>query len=196
MNHLNLSDFLDFLAPLSAEDFTTDKVDTFLKKRTFVEDSFLPFIHFRDDTYGRNLVYRNECFELAVLTWLPGHRTPIHDHASQRCWMFIDSGELTFRNYENPGLGNHALKPMGRAETRKQGTLIYIDDDLALHTISNASKKPAVSVHLYAGPISSCRIYNESTKRFETKSLSYLTEGIWSPEGELIESRLCEPTLF
>lgn len=196
MNPISVSDFLEFLIPLRARDFKSDKVDNFLHTRSFLEDTFLPFIHFRDDTYGRNLVYRNQFFELAILTWLPGHRTPIHDHANQRCWMMVESGELTFKNYETPASDSAKLKALGPADTIKSGSQVYIDDDLGIHSITNASHKPAVSVHLYAGPINSCKIYNEATKRFEVKMLSYLTEGIWSPEGELIESRLCEPLLF
>ncbi|MFM8270480.1 MAG: cysteine dioxygenase [Pseudomonadota bacterium] len=196
MNLISASDFLDFLTALRAKDFKSDKVDLFLKTRSFLEDTFLPFIHFRDDTYGRNLVYRNEFFELAVLTWLPGHRTPIHDHANQRCWMMVESGELVFKNYESPTSDSSKLRALGPAETIKSGNQVYIDDGLGIHSITNASPKPAVSLHLYAGPIDSCKIYNEATKRFERKVLSYLTEGIWSPEGELIESRLCEPLLF
>jgi len=196
MATISVSDFIDFLTSLRARDFKTNKLDIFLKNQTFLEDTFLPFIHFRDDTYGRNLVYRNEHFELAVLTWLPGHRTPIHDHANQRCWMFIESGELTFKNYESPTSETSPLVSLGRAEKRKSGAHIYIDDDLAIHAITNASSKPAVSVHLYAGPISECRIFNEETKRFEKKRLTYLTQGIWDPQGEFIESRLCDPFLF
>lgn len=194
MRQISVSNFLEFLAPLRADDFKADKIDLFFKDNQFAEDTFLPFIHFRDDTYGRNLVFRNKFFELAVLTWLPGHRTPIHDHANQRCWMLIESGELTFKNYESLGLTGGKLKAQGRAETRKTGSQLYIDDDLGLHAITNNSNKPAVSVHLYAGPIEKCLIYNESTKQFENKNLSYLTEGIWAPNGELVESRICQPS--
>jgi cysteine dioxygenase len=196
MTSISVSDFLEFLTPLKAQDFKSEKVDRFLKARWFSEDTFLPFIHFRDDTYGRNLVFRNNFFELAILTWLPGHRTPIHDHGNQRCWMMVESGELTFKNYEYPASDSAKLKPLGRAQAINRETKVYIDDDLGVHSITNATQKPAVSVHLYAAPINSCRIYNEATKRFERKLLSYLTEGVWSPEGELIESRLCEPLLF
>jgi hypothetical protein len=92
MQEIGVSNFLDFLMPFRANHFKTDKIDLFFKRHQFLEDAFLPFIHFRDDTYGRNLVYRNEFFELAVLTWLPQHRTPIHDHANQRCWMSVGAG--------------------------------------------------------------------------------------------------------
>lgn len=196
MANVSVSDFLKFLTALRARDFKSKKVDLFLKNQTFLEDTFLPFIHFRDDTYGRNLVFRNEFFELAVLTWLPGHRTPIHDHASQRCWMMIESGELTLKNYEPPSSNTSPLIALGRAERRKSGDQIYIDDDMAVHAITNSSTKPAVSIHLYAGPIPECRIFNEVSKRFETKRLSYLTEGVWSSQGDFIESRICDPFLF
>ena len=193
MKQIGISELLDFLTPLKAPDFKSDKVDKFLKIHSFLEDSFLSFIHFRDDKYGRNLVYRTEFFELAVLTWLPGHRTPIHDHASQRCWMMIESGELVFKNYETPSSPRAKLRTISEAQKVKAGTQLYIDDDIGIHAITNASQKPAVSIHLYAGPIEKCSIYNEVTKRFEVKTLSYLTEGVWSPSGDFIESRLVAP---
>jgi len=196
MGLLTASRFLDFLVSLRPSDFKSERVNLFLKNKKFEEDTFLPFIHFRDDTYGRNLVFKTRYFELSVLTWLPGHRTPIHDHSGQRCWMFIDSGELTVKNYAFPQSDQFQLKPLGPVEILDAGEQVYVDDDIALHSITNASSRPAVSVHLYAGPIEFCRIYNESTRRLEKKELSYLTEGIWSPEGELIESRLCEPLIF
>lgn len=193
---LTASRFLDFLISLRDSDFKSERVNLFLKNKRFEEDTFLPFIHFRDDTYGRNLVYKNRFFELSVLTWLPEHRTPIHDHAGQRCWMFIDSGELTVKNFAFPRTDEFQLKPLGPVEVLEAGERVYVDDSLSLHSITNASSRPAVSVHLYAGPIESCRVYNEATRRLEKKELSYLTEGVWSPQGELIESRLCEPLIF
>lgn len=166
--------FLSFLHSLDSHKFKTQVVDDYLSKHRLTEDDFSDYSHFRQDGYGRNLVEKNKNFELLVLTWLPDQRTPIHDHAGQRCWMVLLAGELYFRNYEYPKLGA-SLVPLGKGETHRAPVAAYIDDSIGVHSINNASSQKAMSVHLYAGPIPRCQIYNEVTRRLEWTELSYHT---------------------
>lgn len=175
MKTIPLPNFVEFLCSQRPSDFRGDKVDTYLSQFRIEEDSVLPFVYFREETYGRNLIFKNEHFELLTLTWLPNQRTPIHDHAEQRCWMLVQTGVLTFRNYEPIRKESDALTPCGNCETLAAGDAVYIDDGIAIHSISNASKRPAVSLHLYAGPIPKCRIYDEGLKKFIWKELQYFT---------------------
>lgn len=187
-NPVKLQEFLEFLNSQSAEGFKGDGVTNFLTQRPFEPTAFSPFTFFRNDTYGRNLVSKNENYELIVITWLPRHRTPIHDHASSRCWMWMMRGTLTFRNYEFPRTdGAKGLSCLGPVETHSVGDVEYIDDNMAIHSISNASSEPAVSVHLYAAPIPRCRIYNETAKKLDWVDLCYFTEQGRNriPESEL-----------
>jgi cysteine dioxygenase len=175
MKKISLPQFIDYLNERSEADFKGPLIDKYLGDHVIDQDQFLPFIYFREDTYGRNLVYRTSRFELLLLTWLPKQRTPIHDHAGQRCWMLVQSGTLAFRNYEPIRDGSRELCCVGPVATHAAGETVYIDDGIGIHSIANASSKPAVSVHLYAGPIPRCRIYDESAKRFEWKELEYFT---------------------
>lgn len=176
MKPVKLRDFLEFLNDQTEADFRGDAVDRYLAEHPVDPQDFLPYAYFREDTYGRNLVAKTELYEMLVLTWLPRHRTPIHDHASQRCWMFVNAGTLTFRNYQTPERDTSELVTLGPVETHSAGEGVYIDDQIAVHTIANASQKPAVSVHLYAGPIPRCRIYDETEKRFKWVELQYFTQ--------------------
>jgi cysteine dioxygenase len=179
MKSIPLEEMLAFLRGQSHEDFRRGVVDEFLETHAVNSASLAPFTYFREDTYARNLIARTERFELLVIAWLPRHRTPIHDHGGQRCWMWVDTGELTFSNYENAPAnrreGQFHLVRQGPCQTLAAGSQVYIDDGIGIHAIANASKKPAISLHLYAGPVSQCRIYDEQTKRFEWKTLEYHT---------------------
>jgi cysteine dioxygenase len=175
MKVITLPQFIDYLNERTEADFKGNLVDKYLAEHSIEQDQFLPFIYFREDTYGRNLVYRTSRFELLLLTWLPKQRTPIHDHAGQRCWMMLQSGSLAFRNYEPLNEKTTELVCRGPVNTHDTGETVYIDDGIGIHSIANASNKPAVSVHLYAGPIPRCRIYDEASKRFEWKELEYFT---------------------
>jgi len=175
MKTIQLPEFVDFLCGLKDPDFKGEKVDRYLTDHRIEEDSVLPFVYFREETYGRNLIFKNESFELLTLCWLPQQRTPIHDHAGQRCWMVMQTGTLTFKNFEPIDNDNSPLIPCGKCETRTEGAAVYIDDGIGIHSIANASVKPAISLHLYAGPIPTCKIYDEAIKRFRTIELRYFT---------------------
>ncbi len=175
MKTVSLPDFLGFLTDQSPKDFQGEGVTKFLKAHELEEDALLPFIYFREETYGRNLVYKNEHFELLVLTWLPQQRTPIHDHAGQRCWMWLQAGTLTFKNFDPIENDNSPLKVCGSCETHTAGESAYIDDGIGIHAISNSIMKPAISLHLYAAPIPRCRIYDECSKVFKWVDLQYFT---------------------
>ncbi len=178
MEKASLPDFLTFLNAQKGSDFKGCAVDSYLQRYCFTQNDFLPFIYFREETYGRNLVYRTELYELLVLTWLPQQRTPIHDHGGQRCWMMVQSGKLFFKNFKPPHADGGPLEVLGPCETHVAGEAVYIDDGIGTHSIANASNQPAVSVHLYAAPIPRCRIYDETRRRFEWTDLQYFT----SPE--------------
>lgn len=174
----SLKQFLDFLDDQDAKSFKTDSVDRFLRDHEISHEEFLPYTYFREETYGRNLVSKNEHYELLVLTWLPEQRTPIHDHAGQRCWMMLGLGALTFKNFQPLENGKGPLKVAGPTEIKDAGNAaVYIDDGIGIHSIANASRKPAISVHLYAGPIPRCQVYSETLKTMKWVDLEYFTFG-------------------
>lgn len=171
-----LLDVLSYLHERTPDDFKGKAVDDYLTWARFDPDDFIPFTFFREDTYGRNLVYKDDNFEMLVITWLPKQRTPIHNHAGQRCWMSVLSGELVLKNFAPLNEKNPALVPRGDCETHRAGDAIYIDDGIGIHSIANASPLPAVSLHVYAAPIRECTIYDEKTRRFVPFPTTYFTE--------------------
>lgn len=175
---LRLAEFLDFLGTLRTREWQSPRLDAHLAAYQLEDEDLRPFTHYRDETYGRNLIAKTEHYELLLLAWGAKHRTPIHDHAGSRCWMWLQKGSLTFRNYAPLDAQTPGLKPVGNAETFNAPRAVYIDDTIGVHTISNCSAEKAVSLHLYSPPIPRCQIYNESTKAFEWIELSYYTEPV------------------
>ncbi len=175
MHTIRLHDFLAFLNQLSPQDFKENHVDSFVTGKALVRDDLKSFVHFRKDNYGRNLIAQNNSYELICLTWLPNQMTPIHDHCGQRCWMFIQSGHLAFKTFKPPLTDFSPLIAYGSGEVLTSPSSAYIDDGIGVHAISNLGDEPAVSIHLYAGPIPKCRVYNEKESRFEIKELGFFT---------------------
>ena len=128
------------------------------------------YAQFDDSRYTRNLVARCEHFELLVLCWAPGQRSPIHDHQGQRCWMGVLDGRIEEGQFQQAEAG-----PPRAVGTKvfERGGVAYITDDIALHDIAGADGRAAVSLHLYAGPISTCRIFDRVTGEVTERRLEY-----------------------
>jgi cysteine dioxygenase len=129
---------------------------------------------FDPSIYTRNLVRRNEQFELLVLCWSPGQVSPIHDHAGEHCWMAVLDGQLEEQQFHlvRPGAGLRA----GRAKVFTPGQVAYIEDEIALHRVRPIGEA-AVSLHLYARPIDVCSVFEESTGAVLAKQLIYHSVG-------------------
>lgn len=138
--------------------------------------------------YTRNLVDEgNGRFNLMVLCWGEGHGSAIHDHANAHCVMKILQGELCETRYAWPTaneIKNKSVEPEGLKEldrtTLDLDEICYINDTMGLHRVENPSVvNPAVSLHLYSPPFSSCSVFNKQTgQRTECKVT------FWSKYGE------------
>ena len=117
------------------------------------------YCQFSEETYTRNLVFRNNFLDCYILCWLPNQGTPYHYHPSRGCIYRILKGELvetreTDKNKQNTS--NQNLKLDTDKETNKIITNLtkdmcgYIGNEKGGHQIKNSSNQPAVSLHFYA----------------------------------------------
>jgi cysteine dioxygenase len=189
MNAVRLRDLLLFLNQQGTSDFQGSAVDDYLTENDVELDDLLPFTRFREDTYARNLIHRTEIYELFVIAWLPGQKAAAHDHAGQRCWTSVALGELTFQDYKACDRDDRPPVPQGKPHKVEAGENVYIDDRMAIHSIANLGKRPALSLHLYAAPITHCRVFDAELKRFKQVELHCFPpppEAEWNTEHPLL----------
>jgi cysteine dioxygenase len=105
------------------------------------------YLHFAPGHYTRNLVYRDDLFELIALCWAPGSASPIHNHANQLCWLSIQSGALRLENF-------HSLDGPG------PGDRVRLVSNGGIPCVSNPFDEPAVSLHVYSRPYDLCIAYD------------------------------------
>lgn len=189
MKVARLRDLLQFLQTQTRASFLGPAVDAYFQENEIEFDDWIPFTRFREDTYARNLIYRTDLYELFVLAWLPGQKAGIHDHAGQRCWTSVGCGVLTFQDFA-PWAGPDT-QPIALSEPVKYepGQTVYMDDGVGMHSLANLSNKPAVSLHLYAGPITRCRVYDPALRAFKLVDLESFPpppEMEWSKELPLL----------
>lgn len=130
---------------------------------------------FDADAYTRNLVHHEEHFELLILCWQRGQKSPIHNHQGQRCWMAVLDGSVRETLFQFPTDSTATGTPLvaGNSRVCGKGQVAFITDDIALHEIASANDAPAVSLHLYSKPFTTCQVYDRDSGRVELRKLSY-----------------------
>jgi len=97
--------------------------------------------------------------------------------------MKMLSGQLTERRYSWPNetaqQGGEPCQGMTEtaSSTVKENGVLYINDQLGLHRVCNASdSEVAVSLHLYCPPFSSCQAFDERTGRSMTCPVTFYSK--------------------
>jgi cysteine dioxygenase len=123
-----------------------------------------------NESYTRNCIVENEKFELILLCWEEGQITPIHNHDGEECWVKIIDGEFRETIYNT----NDSGEPKRVKSTiTKSNDISYMIDFMGVHSLENMSNKRSMTLHLYAKPIRSCKIFDENSRKFVTKDLVY-----------------------
>ncbi len=155
------------------------RVEQLLRRQTVDAAALTPYVRFEDGTYTRNCVYRDGLFEMLVLCWAAGARSPIHDHGGNRCWLVPQSGGFSIDDYvrveggRRPGpvrLERCAAGPLALGDVDARG----YDDDHDIHAVS--VDRPSISLHVYAAPIGRYLVYDWQrrscdARRFEAQDV-------------------------
>ena len=157
--YLSMEGFVGNLRSLAKMGFHTREIHEFLLGTLIEPQSLEPYVKFRSDRYARNLVYKDETFELLVVCWRVGHRAPIHGHEGELCWARIERGTLRFTNYREVSEEPLRLEKLGTSVIGLQG---YLDGPADIHEVENLVDfgGSAVSLHLYSRPYGECDIYD------------------------------------
>lgn len=122
--------------------------------------------------YTRNCIAENEEFELILLCWEKGQKTPIHDHGGEECWVKVIQGGFKETIYRVNKDGE--LKSVNSIIS-KTGDTSYMIDFMGCHRLENINDGRTISLHLYAKPIRNCQLFDENTRTFVRKEMSYDT---------------------
>jgi cysteine dioxygenase len=108
-------------------------------------------VRFSARTYARNLVRQGPWYNLLVLCWKNGQRSPIHDHAGSSCAVRVLRGVLTETAF--------VFAPHGRVKAVGSRDLtagaVCGGQDLDVHQVSNLQDGDAdlVTLHVYSPPL-------------------------------------------
>ena len=119
-----------------------------------------PFWMFDAGTYRRNLIRRTATYEALLLCWLPGQRSPIHDHRGSGCAFRVIDGVVTETIYERAK--GSELVCAASMRWLPPGT-ICASREFDIHEVANMQPQAdLVTLHLYSPPLSDVNLYRSA----------------------------------
>ena len=102
-------------------------------------------IQFDSNKYRRNIIFRNDTFEILLICWEEGQSTPIHFHPEKGCLLNVIQGELeeTIYNKSNE---------IEKQNHFKINNISYMHNTIGSHSIRNIYKGRSISLHIYSPP--------------------------------------------
>jgi cysteine dioxygenase len=135
-------------------------------------NDFEDYVSWSNECYTRNCIIDTEKYELILICWCEGHQTSIHDHGGEECWVKVIEGEFKETIYKQNEEGELTIV---KSATSKSNEVTYMKDFMGFHRLENISSKKSMSLHLYAKPIRKCNVFDETSRTFVNKDLSYNT---------------------
>jgi cysteine dioxygenase len=117
---------------------------------------------------------------MLALGWNPGHKSWIHNHHGQHCWMIVSEGTLGVRNYRRLGCDQKErtvrMEPLPDLMV-STGSAATVDPVEPIHLVWNPEElhTPALSIHIYSMPFDTCVIYDAEKGQCRNVKLFYTT---------------------
>jgi len=203
---ISIDDFIDKLRSFEQSLITRDCVLDFCSSVQITDSSLDPYVFFDDKFYTRNLIYRDDMFEVMTICWQPGQKTAVHTHNGQLCWMITQRGNLAVVDYkwlgcDHPesqnvvgidcvaGSEHTKLEVIHEVEASAGGLVVTADKLQTIHRLYNLSDNTerAISIHIYSRPIDSCVAFDMENQRCYRRRLAYFSKyGDVAPKDDAI----------
>ena len=153
ISNTELNDLINWLDSLNGRP-SLSVVEEKLLDLNLNNDDLSEFVDYADNGYQRNIVKKSDNYELVLICWKAGQRTPIHDHRGSDCAFLIIEGCSTETIYEIKNA--ELVKKIER--TYKPGEVCAADEP-DIHMISNEEDCNLVNLHLYSPPLKKFNTY-------------------------------------
>ena len=99
MERVSVNQLVEGLCAIPDESFVCDHVYNYLGHNPVDIDSIGKYMFWSSECYTRNLIYKDERFEMMAICWERGQASRVHNHFDQRCWMMVPLGRLKGQNF-------------------------------------------------------------------------------------------------
>ena len=169
---------IDGLNAIREEEFTCDNVYQFLGDNPVDVDSITRYFYWNTDFYTRNLIYKNDRYEMMAICWDKGQISKVHNHAEQKCWMTVPIGRLRGQNFAVAEIDeSRGFCKLVETDSFELADCLAAKVELEepIHQILNLAEyeQRAVSIHVYSKPFETCLSYCRDTNTFKEVRLCY-----------------------
>jgi cysteine dioxygenase len=187
MNRVSIDNLVRGLREIPDERFVCEPVYDFLSATPVDVDSIQKYLFWSPDFYTRNLIYKDDRFEMMAICWEPGQVSRVHNHCEQRCWLTVPIGRLKGQNFAveeiDESRGYCKLKETDAFELADCLTA-KVELEQPIHQILNLPEYDdrAVSIHIYSKPYDHCISYCRDTDTYKDVKLFYTS----------VDGKLCD----
>lgn len=187
MKTVPVNQLVDALRQIPDDEFECQPVYEFLERHPVDSDSIQKYLFWSPTFYTRNLIYKDDRFEMMAICWERGQVSRVHNHCDQRCWMTVPIGRLKGQNFAVEEMD----EARGYCKLRETDTFelaeclaAKVELEQPIHQILNLAEydERAVSIHIYSKPYDHCISYCRDTDTFKDVKLFYTS----------VEGRLCD----
>jgi Predicted metal-dependent enzyme of the double-stranded beta helix superfamily len=187
MTRVSIDQLVKGLCAMSDEMFVCEPVYDYLNDHPVEIESIQRYLFWSPTFYTRNLIYKDERFEMMAICWDKGQVSRVHNHWEQRCWMTVPIGRLKGQNFAideiDESRGHCKLRETDSFELA-ECLATRVDLEEPIHQVLNLPEydERAVSIHIYSKPYDRCLSYCRDTDTFKEVKLCYTS----------IDGKLCE----
>jgi cysteine dioxygenase len=188
MKTVGIDNLISGLKSIHDEEFTCNNVYRFLSENRIDVDSITKYFFWSPSFYTRNLIYKDDRFEMLAICWEAGQQSTIHNHAEQKCWMTVPVGRLKGQNFGVVNIDeSRNFCKLTETDSFELADCLSAKVELEepIHQILNLPEygERAVSIHIYSKPFARCLSYCRDTDTFKEVELCYTSIG-----GKLLSS--------
>ncbi len=132
-----------------------------------------------EGSYARRLLHRDPSgqYTVVVMTWGPGQKTALHDHAGIWCVECVVDGNMEVAQYDltSEDNGHFHFEQRSRVVAGR-GSAGCLIPPFEYHTLGNAGQTPSVTLHVYGGEMDHCHVFEpleDGSYRRVRKDLAY-----------------------
>jgi len=187
MKRVSIDQLVNDLREIPDEQFVCEPVYDFLSEHPVEVDSLQKYLFWSPTFYTRNLIYKDDRFEMMAICWDSGQISRIHNHCDQRCWMMVPVGRLKGQNFAieeiDEKTGYCRLRETDSFELADCLTA-RVELEEPVHQILNLTEygDRAVSIHIYSKPYDHCLSYCRDTNTYKDVKLFYTS----------VDGKLCD----
>jgi len=146
------------------------------------ERSLQPYLIFHPNHPARNLVFKNDLFEMLVSCWHIGQASPVQSFPERTCWLVLFTGSLRLQSFrvveENE---NHCRLAQADTFELKESWPAVVSPAEPVHQVLNVRQfaQRAVSLHIYSPPVAKGFVYSLKENRRTSMRPTYDSRHGW-----------------